>query len=95
MSNNNNLFFGPMENIENPKNYRPQLNQPKKNTRKNTNKNTNKNTKKNSNTRLPKYNKNKNKTTLKNKPKGPPFALMTQNEMKEVTKSMKNFNYYM
>ena len=78
---NNNLFFGPMENLENPKNYRPRLNQSKKNTRK----------KKNNNTRLSKYNKN----TLKNKPKGPPFKLMTPNEIKEVTKSMKNFNYYM
>ena len=92
---NNNLFFGPMENLENPKNYRPQLNQHKKNTRKNIRKNTNK--RKNNNTRLSKYNKNKNKNknTLKNKPKGPLFALMTPNEIKEVTKSMKNFNYYM
>ena len=84
---NNNLFFGPMENLENPKNYRPQLNQSKKNTRKNKNKNK----RKNNNTRLSKYIKN----TLKNKPKGPPFKLMTPNEIKEVTKSMKNFNYYM
>jgi len=34
-----------------------------------------------------------NKTTLKNKPKGPPFKLLTPNEIKELSKSMKNYNY--
>jgi len=82
---NNNLFFGPMENLknlENPKNYRPQVYGSQRNTRKNVRKNTKKNN-----------NKNKNKNTLRNKPKGPPFALMTRNELKELEKTMKNYNY--
>jgi hypothetical protein len=86
---NNNLFFGPMENLknlENPKNYRPQVYGSQQNTRKNVRKNVRKNTKKNNN-------KNKNKNTLRNKPKGPPFALMTRNELKELEKTMKNYNY--
>ena len=81
---NNNLFFGPMENLENPKNYRPQVYGSQQNTRKNIRKNTKKNNNKN---------KNKNKNTLRNKPKGPPFALMTRNELKELEKTMKNYNY--
>jgi len=84
---NNNLFFGPMENLENP-NYQPTLYKPKNNTRKNTKKNIKKNIKKN-NIPMSKYNKN----TLRNKPKGPPFALMTRNELKELEKTMKNYNY--
>ena len=79
---NNNLFFGPMENLENPKSYRPQVYGFQQNTRKNVRKNMRKNN-----------NKNKNKNTLRNKPKGPPFALMTRNELKELEKTMKNYNY--
>jgi len=81
---NNNLFFGPMENLENPKNYRSQVYGSQQNTRKNVRKNVRKNMRKN---------KNKNKNTLRNKPKGPPFALMTRNELKELEKTMKNYNY--
>jgi hypothetical protein len=83
-----------MENLENPKNYRPTLYyKPKNNTRKNAKKNARKNTKKNNITRLSKYNNNKYKNMLSNKPKGPPFALMTKNEIKELVKTMKNYNY--
>jgi hypothetical protein len=81
MSNNNNLFFGPME-FENPKTILPV---PLKNMKKNRSlRNKNRNKTKNNKT---------NKTTLKNKPKGPPFKLLTPNEIKELSKSMKNYNY--
>jgi hypothetical protein len=73
-----------MENLENPKNYRSQVYGSQQNTRKNVRKNVRKNMRKN---------KNKNKNTLRNKPKGPPFALMTRNELKELEKTMKNYNY--
>ena len=89
---NNNLFFGPMENLENPKNYRSQVYGSQQNTRKNTRKNVRKNVRKNmrKNTRK---NNNKNKNTLRNKPKGPPFKLLTPSELKELSKTMKNYNY--
>jgi hypothetical protein len=82
-NNNNNLFFGPME-FENPKVIALP---PSKNIKKNRslrNKNRNRNKTKNNKA---------NKTTLKNKPKGPPFKLLTPNEIKELSKSMKNYNY--
>ena len=82
-NNNNSLFFGPIE-FENPKTSLPS---PSKNIKKNRslrNKNKNKNRNKTNKA---------NKTTLKNKPKGPPFALMTKNEIKELAKTMKNYNY--
>lgn len=83
-NNNNSLFFGPIE-FENPKT----LYKAKNNTRKNTKKNARKNTKRNNNIPSSKYNKN----ILRNKPKGPPFASMTPKELKELEKSMKNYNY--
>jgi hypothetical protein len=89
--NNNNLIFGPMENLENPTNYRPTLYKSKNNTRKNAKKNARKNTKRNNNTPSSKYNKYKN--MLRNKPKGPPFASMTPKELKELENAMKHFNY--
>jgi hypothetical protein len=38
-------------------------------------------------------NRNKTKNNKANKPKGPPFKLLTPNEIKELSKSMKNYNY--
>ena len=78
MSNNNNLFFGPME-FENPKTILPV---PSKNMKKNRSLRNKKN-----------RNRNKTKNNKANKPKGPPFKLLTANEIKELSKSMKNYNY--
>jgi len=86
-NNNNNLFFGPME-FENPKTILPL---PSKNVKKNRSL---RNKTKNNKTKNNKTKNNKaNKITLKNKPKGPPFKLLTPNEIKELSKSMKNYNY--
>jgi hypothetical protein len=76
--NNNNLFFGPME-FENPKTILPV---PSKNMKKNRSLRNKKN-----------RNRNKTKNNKANKPKGPPFKLLTPNEIKELSKSMKNYNY--